>query len=61
MTCPSYETMDYIKEAKIFDENKIVCLHDPIINNSIILKKKKDLSIDSKNFKKRLFFKHWKT
>ena len=41
VTCPSYETMDYIKKTKIFDENKIVVLHDPIINNSIILKKKK--------------------
>ena len=41
VTCPSNETMDYIKNTKIFDEKKIVVLHDPIINNSIILKKKK--------------------
>ena len=41
VTCPSYETMDYIKNTKIFDEKKIVVLHDPIINNSMILKKKK--------------------
>ena len=41
VTCPSYETMDYIKNTKIFDEKKIVVLHDPIINISTILKKKK--------------------
>ena len=41
VTCPFYETMDYIKNTKIFDEKKIVVLHDPIINNSMILKKKK--------------------
>ena len=48
MTCPSYETMDYIKNTKIFDEKKIVVLHDPIINISTILKKKKDLNIKEK-------------
>ena len=41
VTCPSLEAMDYIKETKIFDENKIVVLYDPIINNSLIFKKKK--------------------
>jgi len=55
VTCPSYETMDYIKKTKIFNEKKIVVLHDPIINNSMILKKKKDLSIKEKNFKKEYF------
>jgi len=55
VTCPSYETMDYIKKTKIFNEKKIVVLHDPIIDNSIILKKKKDLSIKEKNLKKEYF------
>ena len=41
VTCPSLEAKDYIKETKIFDENKIVVLYDPIINNSLIFKKKK--------------------
>ena len=41
VTCPSQETMDYIKEAKIFNENKIAIVHDPIIDTSVILKKKK--------------------
>ena len=39
---------------------KLLVVHDPIINTSVILKKKKDLSIDSKKLNKRLFFKHWK-
>ena len=55
VTCPSFETMDYIKRSKIFDENKIVVLHDPIINNSLIFKKKNDPNINSKNFKKDYF------
>ena len=55
VTCPSYETMDYIKNTKIFDEKKIVVLHDPIINISTILKKKKDLNIKEKNLKKDIF------
>ena len=55
VTCPSYETMDYIKNTKIFDEKKIVVLHDPIINISTILKKKKDLNKKEKNLKKRYF------
>ena len=55
VTCPSYETMDYIKKTKIFDEKKIVVLHDPIINNSIILKKKKDLNTKEKSLKKDYF------
>ena len=55
VTCPSYETMDYIKNTKIFDEKKIVVLHDPIINVSTIFKKKRDLNIKEKNLKKRYF------
>tara|TARA_B110001452_G_scaffold25794_1_gene20292 strand:+ start:5247 stop:6389 length:1143 start_codon:yes stop_codon:yes gene_type:complete len=55
VTCPSQETMDYIKEAKIFNENKIAIVHDPIIDTSVILKKKKDLSIDAKKLNKNYF------
>jgi len=55
VTCPSYETMDYIKNTKIFDEKKIVVLHDPIINVSTIFKKKRDLNTKEKNLKKRYF------
>ena len=47
--------MDYIKKSKIFDENKIIVLHDPIINNSLIFKKKNDPNINSKSFKKDYF------
>ena len=52
VTCPSNETMDYIKKAKIFDEKKIVVLYDPIINNSTILKKKRNVSAEVKNLNK---------
>jgi len=55
VTCPSNETMDYIKKAKIFDEEKIVVLYDPIINNSTILKKKKNVSVEVKNLNKDYF------
>ena len=55
VTCPSYETMDYIIKTKIFDEKKIVVLHDPIIENSIILKKKKEINFNAKNLKKNYF------
>ena len=55
VTCPSYETMDYIIKTKIFDEKKIVVLHDPIIENSIILKKKKEINFNAKNLKKNFF------
>jgi len=55
VTCPSFETIDYIKKSKIFDENKIIVLHDPIINNSLIFKKKNDPKINSKSFKKDYF------
>ena len=55
VTCPSFETMDYIKKSKIFDENKIIVLHDPINNNSLIFKKKNDPNINSKSFKKDYF------
>jgi glycosyltransferase involved in cell wall biosynthesis len=47
--------MDYIIKTKIFDEKKIVVLHDPIIENSIILKKKKEINFNAKNLKKNYF------
>ena len=55
VTCPSQETSEYIKKSKIFDENKIVILYDPIINTSKILKKKKDLSVNIKHLNKDYF------
>ena len=44
ITCPSQETLDYMRNLEIFDNNKLVLLYDPIINISII----------NKNFKKNL-------
>ena len=55
VTCPSQETSEYIKKSRIFDENKIVILYDPIINTSIILNKKKDLSVNIKHLNKECF------
>ena len=55
VTCPSQETSEYIKKSRIFDENKIVILYDPIINTSIILNKKKDLSVNIKHLNKEYF------
>ena len=55
VTCPSKETMEYIKETKIFDENKVVVVHDPIIDTSVILRKKKNLSTDYKKLNKDYF------
>ena len=55
VTCPSLEAKDYIKETKIFDENKIVVLYDPIINNSLIFKKKNNLSTNVQSLKKDYF------
>lgn len=53
VTCPSYETLEYLKKLKIFDNNKLVILYDPIINVSKIkkeIKKKLDLSNQKKNY-----------
>jgi len=55
VTCPSYETMDYIKKSKIFDDDKITVLYDPIINNATILKKKNDFNVNTKNLNQDFF------
>ena len=41
VTCPSEETLNYMKKMNIFDNNKLILLYDPIINVSAINKKKK--------------------
>lgn len=40
VTCPSEETLDYIKKLNIFEDEKLKILYDPIINVSNINKKK---------------------
>ena len=55
VTCPSKATFEFIKKSRIFDENKIVMLHDPIINVSKISTKKNVQNIDLKNLNKNYF------
>ena len=40
ITCPTNETLTYLKDLKIFNENKIYLLRDPIVSISDISKKK---------------------
>mgnify|MGYP001384910876 FL=1 len=55
VTCPSKATFEFIKKSRIFDEDKIVMLHDPIINVSKISNKKNVQNIDLKNLNKNYF------
>jgi len=41
VTCPSEETLSYMKKLNIFDINKLELLYDPIVNVSAINEKKK--------------------
>jgi len=52
VTCPSKETLEYLKKLNIFEEKKLKILYDPIINVSNINKKKKMVQdkIDHNNF-----------
>ena len=53
VTCPSQETLDFLKKSKIFDSDKLIVLYDPIIDVSEIRKKinsKLDLSNLNKNY-----------
>ena len=40
VTCPTKNTLEYIKQSKLVDETKIKLLYDPIINLKEITKKK---------------------
>ena len=52
VTCPSKETLEYLKKLNIFEEKKLKILYDPIINVSNINKKNKIVQdkIDHNNF-----------
>lgn len=51
VTCPSEETLTYIRKLNIFAKSKLVLLYDPIINVSLINKMKKiDKKICPSNF-----------
>jgi glycosyltransferase involved in cell wall biosynthesis len=42
ITCPTNETLTYLKDLKIFNENKLYLLRDPIVSISEIKKKKSE-------------------
>ena len=53
ITCPSQETLDFLKKSKVFNADKLIVLYDPIINASEICKKKNkktDMSDLNKNY-----------
>ncbi len=43
VTCPSKQTLDDLSKLKIFDNSKLVVVYDPILNVSLINKKKNDI------------------
>jgi glycosyltransferase involved in cell wall biosynthesis len=49
ITCPTYNTLNYLKSLNIVDNSKIKLLYDPVINVRSINKKKKE-KIDFKNY-----------
>lgn len=53
VTCPTIETLEYLKKIKLIDENKIEVLYDPILNLKDIQSKRinnEDALIKEKNF-----------
>lgn len=50
VTCPTLSSLNQLKQLKIFPENKLTLLYDPIISVKEINKKKKD--VIEKNFQK---------
>ena len=54
VTCPTKKTYDYLIKKKIFSEEKVRILYDPIIDISEIQKKKKEI-INSKVLKDKKF------
>ena len=54
ISCPSNETREYLINSKIFDDNKLVLLHDPIINVSKINKNSRE-KLNLENLEKNFF------
>ena len=54
VTCPSNETLEYIKSTNIFEKKIVNLLYDPIINVSVIHNNLKE-KIDNMNLKKNYF------
>ena len=55
ITCPSKETQRDLIKQKIFSENKIKILHDPILHIKSIQNKSKEKSIIPENVKNKYF------
>ena len=49
VTCPTKNTLEYIKQLNLVDESKLKLLYDPVINLKEITKKKND-QINFKNY-----------
>ena len=43
ITCPTEETLNYLKQTKLVDNNKLLLVYDPIIDMKDFLKKKKEI------------------
>jgi glycosyltransferase involved in cell wall biosynthesis len=54
ITCPTNETLTYLKDLKIFNENKIYLLRDPVVSISEINKKKNE-KIDESFIKEKKY------
>ena len=50
ITCPTNNTLNYLKSLNLTDPSKFKLLYDPIINVQEISKKKKDEKINLKIF-----------
>ncbi len=50
VTCPTKNTLNYIKELNLVDTSKVRLLYDPVINVKEILKKRKGEKINYKNY-----------
>ncbi len=43
ITCPTEETLNYLKQKRLVDNNKLLLVYDPIIDMKDFLKKKKEV------------------
>ena len=43
ITCPTEEALNYLKQKRLVDNNKLLLVYDPIIDMKDFLKKKKEV------------------
>ena len=58
VTCPTLSSLNQLKQLKIFPENKLTLLYDPIISVKEINKKKKDV-MNIKICEEQIYIKYW--